>query len=784
MTEQAQAMLFELPPAAPALVLDLEAVEEVKRAGVVAIDCETETRAPDGHPLGEGFGLTYCTSVTMVSFAWAGADGVRTLVMDGAWGETAELVKHLFSETPMSVFHNAVFDIRMLSKMTGGAWPQNGVWDTQVMAPLFKPELVRPSLLAVADAWGCAYPAWMREMKGKRSALHMVAADEVAEYAGWDARLTFAVYQAQAVLIEDERLFTLADWECRAVREYGRMAAEGVRVYQGALTSKLSEWKDAYPLARKALQKDGLHNPDSSAQVVKYIYGQKGIPRPEFVQGSKLFTKTGGLSGGKDAIQELVDMYPEHAETLKLLTRYAQLDSAIEAAEAVRDHAFAPGGDGRVHSLINIVTHTGRRASSQPNIQNLKMRPDDAHNMCGVLAGDGPDYTLFELDYSNAENWMAALIAGDDALAAACSAADFHSEMAKVYWPEQWAEAEARGDKAALKALRSAGKILTFGMAYGMGAGSLAVGLKMTKGEANTLLEKKDRAFPDVATAKRVATAKANSAGHVTLWTGRKVALSESTYRAWNYVCQGGVGELIKRSLVLIGETYRERGMKSRVAHDMHDALILSVYRPEWDEALEIAESIMTSVMPESLNQRTTPPIKWIAETNHKAQEENRAKWGKYQWHPELPAKTEQKPEPKPELVPAQTRVVTLEYPIMGDPCGAWRTTIEQTLQPDGAWRATPAQGAAFLQKVLARGRAWLAAGLEELLPNGQTAKVDRANWVKVAGLWARAMGEAGKPDEAEDWARIYQARADEVGQVVGLLEWLTAQLAQETGGK
>jgi len=100
---------------------------------------------------------------------------------------------------------------------------------------------------------------------------------------------------------------------------------------------------------------------------------------------------------------------------------------------------------------------------------------------------------------------------------------------------------------------------------------------------------------------------------------------------AWNYICQGGVSELVKRAIVVASETYRAKGMKSRVALDMHDALILEVAHSEWDEALKIASHVMSTVAPDKLIHRTTPPIRWVAQPNLK---ENPRKWGAEQQHP------------------------------------------------------------------------------------------------------------------------------------------------------
>ncbi|MFN8562255.1 MAG: hypothetical protein U0703_11690 [Anaerolineae bacterium] len=91
----------------------------------------------------------------------------------------------------------------------------------------------------------------------------------------------------------------------------------------------------------------------------------------------------------------------------------------------MQDHAAL---DGRLHSLVTTATESGRRASSYPHMQNWKMPA-----MAGVAIGDD-GFTLVEIDYGNAENVMAALIAADSNLAAACAAEDFHSTMAAQYF--------------------------------------------------------------------------------------------------------------------------------------------------------------------------------------------------------------------------------------------------------------------------------------------------------------------------------------------------------------
>ena len=103
---------------------------------------------------------------------------------------------------------------------------------------------------------------------------------------------------------------------------------------------------------------------------------------------------------------------------------------------------------------------------------------------------------------------------------------------------------------------------------------------------------------------------------------------------AWNYLCQGGVSEMLKRAIVTTAEAYRARGMRSRVALDMHDALVLEIAHEEWHEALRLASEMMADAAPEALTERTTPPIRWVAQPDL---DENQRKWGAEQWHPASP---------------------------------------------------------------------------------------------------------------------------------------------------
>ena len=608
---------------------DFAALERCLRADVVSVDIETETRWPGRGPKLD-YGLSYSADVTIIALAWQGAAGVETTALAAPFDAgIIDFIKTLFDSPRLIIAHNAVFDIRQLSKLTGGLIPRQ-IWDTQSMARLLSPTVdMRYNLLAVADGLRVPYPARQQAMKGQRAKLHLLPLETTVRYAQDDARLTFEIYLAQQKLPQDA---ALVDWECRAVWEYCQMAAIGMRLNIPFVKGRLADLSRQRDELAAHLRADGLLTPGSSKARARYLHHDKKIPIPVWEPRSHYFTREGRrrLRDNPDAEVELSDLstraeviesYLEdgspYGQQLRDLAAYMEVDWLLSTLKGLIDHADL---DGRLHSLVNIATETGRRASSYPHMQNWKMPA-----MAGVAIGDD-GFTLVEIDYRNAENVMAAMIASDSNLAAACRAEDFHTTMAEEYFSEIWDEA----DPAERKRLRGMSKKITYGTAYGMGAERLGESIGVSTDEARRLMRAKDKAFARVTQIRAAAQRQARLTQQLKLWTGRPVPVP-TPFVAWNYLCQGGVSEMLKRAIVRVSETYREVGMRSRVALDMHDALILEVAHDEWDMALRIASDIMSTIVPEKFTTRTTPPILWVAQPDLI---ENPHKWGGEQVHP------------------------------------------------------------------------------------------------------------------------------------------------------
>lgn len=332
----------------------------------------------------------------------------------------------------------------------------------------------------------------------------------------------------------------------------------------------------------------------------------------------------------KDEDDNLID----NPEFLSHPARHYRIAVEMEAYIIRIDEFLAHAErDGKIHSVISRLTRTTRFSSTTPNLQNLNM-----HVASGYLIAP-PGYRLVELDYSNAENKTGAMTAADNEFAWATETGDFHSNMARNYFKESWADAERRDDVDTLKLLRFLGKSVTFGTAYGMGAVKLAASLKKTFEEAKIILQNKERAYPKVTIKKREVSDKAQERvnkgymPYITLWTGMRVIIptfwkdnkkEAAGYKGWNYVQQGGVAEMISRACVAITEWLLDTEYWSYIALNVHDSLVLAVKIEEYETIMPQIIRIMCEQMPEKYCRRTSPKIHFVSEVGP----ENAFKWG------------------------------------------------------------------------------------------------------------------------------------------------------------
>lgn len=229
--------------------------------------------------------------------------------------------------------------------------------------------------------------------------------------------------------------------------------------------------------------------------------------------------------------------------------------------------------DGRVRCTFNLHgTETGRLSSSNPNMQNIPR-----NKMIKNLIVATPGTRFLQLDYSQAELRVLAMLSGDPALIEIYrSGQDLHDAVCDMMFGEG-----SHKDKE----LRNLAKTINFGIAYGRGAGSIATKFKKSMREAQDIIDKWFAPMPGVKnfinTRRKMAT---RGEPCVTIF-GRErhfVITDEELNHIQNeYIntpIQGTASDFAMLSLLEIYD-YLEANWKgkARIVTTVHDSIIIEV---------------------------------------------------------------------------------------------------------------------------------------------------------------------------------------------------------------
>lgn len=235
--------------------------------------------------------------------------------------------------------------------------------------------------------------------------------------------------------------------------------------------------------------------------------------------------------------------------------------------------------DGRVRCTFNLHgTETGRLSSSSPNMQNIPR-----NKMIKNLIVATPGTRLLQLDYSQAELRVLAMLSGDPALINIyVSGQDLHDAVCDMMFGEG-----SHKDKE----LRNLAKTINFGIAYGRGAGSIATKFKKSMKEAQDIIDKWFAPMPKVKefinNRRRMAT---RGEPCITIF-GRErhfvITDAELNHIQNEYIntpIQGTASDFTMLSLLNIYDYLQENWEgKARIVSTVHDSIIIEVEdKPEY----------------------------------------------------------------------------------------------------------------------------------------------------------------------------------------------------------
>ena len=389
----------------------------------------------------------------------------------------------------------------------------------------------------------------------------------------------------EAELEERGQLWYLRELELQLVPVLADMELAGVAVDAAALeeiSHRLAE--KLHDLEREMAEVVGHEvHPRSPRRLGELLYEELGL------EGSRK-TSSGRYSTDALALEALAGQHPvvekiaEHRRLSRLKDAYADtLPSLIDPQT------------GRVHTRFSQVSaSSGRLVSREPNIQNIPVRTALGREIRKAFVADGSGFgiggptALLSADYSQIELRVLAHVTGERALREAFQKGeDVHTlAAARLYGvPPEEVSAE----------MRRVGKMLNYGVIYGMTGYRLALEAGIDRKEATRFVKRHGEQYPAVRAYVERTLREAEEKGYVETPMGRRRYLpdlgSKNRQRregarraAENMPNQGMVAEIIKLAMIRVHERLREEGMASRMLLQVHDELLLEVPEGELAE--------------------------------------------------------------------------------------------------------------------------------------------------------------------------------------------------------
>ena len=360
---------------------------------------------------------------------------------------------------------------------------------------------------------------------------------------------------------------------------------------------------EGFPLDKKKLDEFGDVYKEKEEILANEIYEMAGekfnLASPKQIS-EILFTKMGLSANRKqstsvDNLKEIADEHPivnkilEYRKYFKLVSTYV---------EGLKAHIHS---DGKIHAKFNqALTTTGRLSSSEPNLQNISVRDEEGKLIRKAFYYPDDDIEILSLDYSQIELRVLSSLSGCKALQDIFrSGEDIHAATAKKIF-------NLEGEPTPLQRRRA--KTVNFGIVYGISDWGLAEQLEIFPKEARNIINSFYQSYPEVSTFFQKIIADATKDGYVSTLLGRRRYLREihdSNYQtrefakraAMNAPIQGTAADLIKLAMINVAKALKEGGYKSKMVLQIHDELIIKVYKEEKEQIYNLVKSTMENAM-------------------------------------------------------------------------------------------------------------------------------------------------------------------------------------------
>ncbi len=555
----------------------------------VAWDTETTDLEPRNAKL-VGIGCCWGTAIDNMAYIPIGHETGDNLELASVLDNLRSILES--SEYP-KVFQNAKFD-RLVFK-NQGINLAGVVFDTMLASYVLNPDSSH-NLTDLSSRYLSIVPQSYTDLVPKGSSIASVDIPRVAEYCGMDVWGTYRLHHIlKAELAASPKLLSLLqDIEqplepiLAAMEDRGiRIDAEYLHQLSHILAADIARIEEqTYTLAGETF------NLGSPKQLAHILFEKLGLDTKSIRK-----TKTGYSTDittleklqGK---HEVVDLILQHRTFAKLKSTY--VDALPELIHPKT---------GRVHTDFNqAVTSTGRLSSSNPNLQNIPIRTEFSRQIRKAFI-PAPGCILAAADYSQIELRILAHLSQEPVLIAAYKQnQDIHTVTAKLLFEDDNITSEQR----------RLGKIINFGVIYGMGAAKFGREADVKTSEAKIFIDKFYDRYPGIFDYLERVKREAIAQGYVETVCGRRRYFNFESGRlrqlkgtnpddvnlldlgnlgqldaghlraAANAPIQGSSADIIKLAMIKVDKLLEQ--YQAKLLLQVHDELVLEIPIDEWAE--------------------------------------------------------------------------------------------------------------------------------------------------------------------------------------------------------
>lgn len=547
-------------------------LEQVYLSSPVAVDTES---LKDGTP----FMLTACSITGIAGYAFCEK------------GIPVDFKEYLARKDVLTILHNALYDIPVLKAMgiTLGNWT-----DTMLMASALQTLPLGLKSLAFKL---CGMKLKTYDEVVKDGDLDEIPPQRAIKYACGDADATLRVYHRMLPMVKEWGIGGCLSTDMAVMPMVIDMMQNGIKLDSGYIAEVEEEFTIRNICTAQEIEDIAGRkiNPASAKQVSELLYKELKLGKGTRIKRTKW--------GGTTEQKTLERIQGEH-KIVPLILDWKQLDTLIDKYLSVLPRKM--DADGRIHTKLSLarIPHSGRLASSNPNLLAQPVRTEDGQRIRdGFVAEKG--WELVSFDYNQIEMRIMAHESQDPVMMKAYrEGRDIHTETAKEIFGVQ--------EPDEMKQRRPA-KIINFGVIYGLTAMGLsrelmANGLsECTEAWCDKFIIQWFQLRKGVKKYIERVKTETRRKGYVTDMWGRRVLIPEvksffpwireaGLRRATNQPIQGGAQGVIKKAMKWLGPEildWRTLGHRIKPLLQIHDDLLFEIKDEDREALVPIIKSGM-----------------------------------------------------------------------------------------------------------------------------------------------------------------------------------------------